>query len=290
MKVYIKIMVIAAILFSIFFNEQLIAQDKKETNGKIEKFEKALEKKQEDKLKEKTDRRNHEQKHHRHRRRNSFVGEFIVRPLFEYTFLYVFIGPPGEYAPIDHEFFARSSFAEYPYATPDVGLYSNMTSKHYAVTLSGNYFYNNPELHGYSFRSRLYPSSVLGVELRFTDLIEDLLANSDHLQIYDVLVNYHRVREKRWTLRWGLGMKGINGDKNHKGMALNLGTEIYLKKPVSLYVNYNVGLFNDINAVKESRYQLNWHINRNIIYIGYHRFSTGSAVLDGVIAGIGIYF
>jgi hypothetical protein len=290
MKVYIKIMVIAAILFSIFFNEPLISQDKKEKSGKIEKFEKALDKKQEDKPKEKTERRHHEHKHHRHGRGNSFVGEFIIRPLFEYTFLYVFIGPPGDYAPIDREFFARTSFAEYPYETGDVGFYSNMTSKHYAVTLSGNYFYNNPDLHGYSFRGRFYPSSFLGAELRFTDLIEDLPAKSDHLQIYDVLVNYHRVREQRWTLWWGLGMKGINGDKNHKGMALNLGTEIYLKKPVSLYMNYNVGLFNDINAVKESRYQLNWHINRNKIYIGYHRFSTGSAVLDGVVAGIGIYF
>lgn len=290
MKVYIKIMVMAIILFSIFFNEPLIAQDKKEKSGKIEKFEKALEKKQEDKPKEKHDRRNNKQKYHHHSRSNSFVGEFIVRPLFEYTFLYVFIGPPGEYAPINREFFARTSFAEYPYVTKDVGFYSNMTSKHYALTLSGNYFYNNPDLHGYSFRSRIFPSSFLGVELRFTDLIEDLPANSDHLQIYDVLVNYHRVREQRWTLWWGFGIKGVNGDKNHKGMALNLGTEIYLKQPISLSVNYNVGLFSDINAVKESCYQLNWHINRNIVYMGYHRFSTGSSVLDGVIAGIGVYF
>jgi len=70
----------------------LIAQDKKEKSGKIEKFEKALEKKQQDKSKEKTDRPKHKQKYHRRSRGNSFVGEFIVRPLFEYTFLYIFIG------------------------------------------------------------------------------------------------------------------------------------------------------------------------------------------------------
>jgi len=290
MKVYIKIIAMAVILFSIFFNEPLISQDKNEKSGKIEKFEKALEKKDEDKQKEKTDRRHHKQQSHRHHRGNSFFGEFIVKPLFEYTFLYVFIGPPGEYAPIDREFFTRTCFAEYPYATPDVGFYSNTTSKHYAFTLSGHYFYNSHELQGYSFRSRIYPSSFVGVELCFTDLIEDSPTTSDHLQIYDVLVNYHRVREQRWTLWWGLGMKGVNGDKNHKGMALNLGTEIYLLQPISLSVNYNLGLFSDINAVKESRYQLNWHINRNNIYIGYHRFSTGSTVLDGVIAGVGLYF
>jgi hypothetical protein len=290
MKLYIIIMVIAAIFFAVFFNEPMIAQDKKEKSGRIEKFEKALEKKSEDKPEEKTKRRNHKQKYRRRSRGNSFFGEFIVRPLFEYTFLYVFIGPPGEYAPIDREFFARSSFAEYPYATRDVGLYSNWTSKHYAASLSGHYFYNNRDLQGYSFRSRLYPASFLGVELRFTDLIEDLPAKGDHLQTYDVLVNYHRVREQRWTLWWGLGMKGLKGDKNHKGMALNLGTEIYLLQPISLSVNYNVGLFSDINAVKESRYQLSWHIKRNNVYIGYHRFSTGSTVLDGVIAGIGVYF
>ena len=71
-----------AIFFPIFFNEPLIAQDKKEKSGKIEKFEKAMEKKPEDKPKEKSDRRHHEQKHRRHRRSNSFVGEFIIRPLF----------------------------------------------------------------------------------------------------------------------------------------------------------------------------------------------------------------
>ncbi len=92
MKILIKTMVIAAIFFSILFNELLIAQDKKEKSGKIEKFEKALEKKQQDKSKEKTDRPKHKQKYHRRSRGNSFVGEFIVRPLFEYTFLYIFIG------------------------------------------------------------------------------------------------------------------------------------------------------------------------------------------------------
>ena len=191
MKRNLVIMVMAAIFFSIFSYEPLSAQDKKEKSGKIEKFEKALEKKQEDKPKEKTDRHNQEQKYHRHGKRNSFVGEFILRPLFEYTFLYVFIGPPGECAPIDRGFFARSSFAEYPYATPDVGLYSNVTSKHFALSLSGNYFYNNPQFQGYSFHGRLFPASFLGAELRFTDLIEALPKKNDHIQIYDVLVNYH---------------------------------------------------------------------------------------------------
>jgi len=290
MKVLLRITVIIVILFSINVNEPLFAQDKKEKSGKIEKFEKEMEKKKEDKPKSKRDRRNDDQNYCHHNTGRSFVGEFIVKPLLEYTFLYTFIGPPGDYSPIDYEFFANSSFSEYPYATPDVGFYSNRTSKHYAFTLSGNYFYNNPKLQGFSVRSRIYPASFLGVELRFTDLIENLPTKYDHLQLYDVLVNYHRVRNQRWSLWWGLGMKGVKGDKTHKGMALNLGTEIYVRKPVSLYVNYNVGFFSNINAVKESLYQLNWHIKRNIVYFGYHRFSTGTAVLDGVIAGVGIYF
>lgn len=156
------------------------------------------------------------------------------------------------------------------------------------MKLFGNYLYNRADLHGFDFRARICPLTFLEVALDFTHLTEDLDTQVDQLQIYNVFLNHHRVRSQYLALWWGLGMKGLVRDQTRHRFAVNIGTEIYPIKPISLHFNYNIGSINS-QAVGELLLHLNCHIQRSILFMGYHRYSVGSALLDGAIAGIGFY-
>jgi hypothetical protein len=126
------------------------------------------------------------------------------------------------------------------------------------------------------------------VALEFTDLTEDLGTDQDHVQIYNACINYNRIRSQRLALWWGLGVKGVAGDRTRHSFAVNLGTEIYPIKPVSFHINYNIGAINE-KAVGELLLHLNFHIQCSILFLGYHRYSVGAAILDGAIVGVGVY-
>jgi hypothetical protein len=279
----ISITVIISIL-TFYFYQPLYAQEKKEQEGKIEKFEKELDEKKKDSSKNRKSRRESDDEEG-----SSFwgslIGELIVKPVF----FGVFIGIGDEQAPYNVNLW-NSYFSDYPYAKSDVGLYSSAdrANKHFSIKLAGNYFYNSSDLQGFDFKASLCPLPFLGFALDFTDLTEDSGLKNDHIQFYNIFVNYFRGRWQHMSFWWGLGVKGIDGDRNRCGPALNVGTEIYPLKPISLHFNYNIGAVTQ-NAVGELLLQLNFHLQRSIFYIGYQRYSVGSSNLDGAIAGIGIY-
>lgn len=282
-----KRVLIAIILATLFLSLSLAdpihaQQKKKKEKGKIEEFEKEIDKKKkEEKQKEEPDQDTEEGSSFFH----ELVFEILIKPLFVWTF----IGPPGDDSILDSESFLSRYFTPFPYAVENAGIYSENGQKSFAITLWGHYFYNNSQLQGYGLRSRLAPLPFLSVDLRFTELTEKLESGEDQLQVYDVLVNYYRIRTEHLALWWGIGIKGIYSNKNRLGVALNLGSEIYPFKPISLHVNYNISSVN-YHTVNDFLIHLNWHLDRYFIYSGYQRFSTGSALLNGVIGGIGVHF
>lgn len=280
-----RLSILIIILLIFILGQSLLAQEKEEKKGKIKQFEEELEKTKADSSNHRSD---------RHGRSDdegssfwgSLIGELIVKPVL----FGAFIGGSDDDDSPFHVNLWNSYFSDYPYQSPNVGLYalSEQTNKRFSMKLFGNYFYNSPDLQGFDFRARICPLPFLGVAFDFTNLTEDLDSKQDNIQIYNIFINYYRGRSQRLALWWGLGVKGIAGDKTRLGPAFNLGAEIYPIKPISLHVNYNIGSVNE-RAVGELLLHLNCHIQRSILFIGYHRYSVGSAILDGGIVGVGVY-
>lgn len=281
-----KIFMIIIVLLTFFVRHTVLAQEEEEKKGKIKEFEKELEKTEDDSSKNRRNNNNISEEED-----SSFLGSLVGELIMNPTLLFnLFIGSSDDEDSFLGVNFWNSYFSDYPYQTPTMGLYSSpdQTNKCFSMKLFGNYFYNSADLQGFDFRARICPLPFLGAALDFTDLTEDLGSTQDHIQIYNIFLNYYRGRSQHLALWWGLGVKGIAGDKTRHSFAVNIGTEIYPIKPISFQFNYNIGSING-KGVGELLLHLNYHIQRSIVFIGYHRYSAGSGVLHGAIAGVGIY-
>lgn len=271
---------IIIVLLPFILCHTVLAQEEKEKKGKIKQFEQELEK-------NKADSSNSNNNQNNDSEASNPLFELLLNPK---VLLYLFIGNSNDEDAFLGLNFWNSYFSDYPYQLHNVGLYASpaMTDKRFAMKLFGNYFYNSADLQGFDFRARICPLPFLGGAIDFTDLTEDLGSTQDHIQIYNIFLNYYRGRSQRLALWWGLGAKGIAGDITRHCFAVNIGTEIYPIKPISFQFNYNIGSINN-KAVGELLLHFNFHIQRSILFVGYHRYSVGTRVLDGAIAGIGIY-
>lgn len=202
----------------------------------------------------------------------------------------LFVGPfPGEDSALYNGHYWQSSFANYPYFLAAEGLFSMGQRKSFSVMFNGHYFYNSSILQGIHFAGRLSPVPYGSFTFAYSDLTEKLRYRNDHLRLYDLFLNYYRIRTTRWVLWWGVGLKGMQGNDTYNGPGLNLGTEVYPVNPVSAYLNFNFGWLNG-QAVTHFLIRGNVHLSRNIFYVGYQRFSAGSSALNGLVVGTGIYF
>ena len=122
----------------------------------------------------------------------------------------------------------------------------------------------------------------------YTHLVETLDTQKDHIEFYSAFANFNRLRMEAVTFWWGAGLKGMRGSVDHIGPALNAGTDVFIKKPVSFHGNYSIGSLNS-SAVSETYLRLNAHVGRAVAYLGYQDFRVGNVVISGFIYGIGIH-
>lgn len=211
-----------------------------------------------------------------------FFGNLSMLPY--HTFIY----HPEEDTMYYHSQFWHCNFSEYPYYEPEKGLISHSAGKQYSINFRGHYYYTDPSLDGMSLQARMSPSTFMSIEFHFTDLVEQLGTHEDYLRFYDIFLNYCRIRDERFVLWWGLGMKGMEGNDTYRGFAFNVTSEMYPGRPASIYVNYNVGNLN-AHLVSELLLTLNFHIKRIYLYIGYQRVAVEKVSLNGFTSGLGIH-
>ena len=215
-------------------------------------------------------------------RSNSIWSELLFE-ITKIAFYLTFIGPA------DKASLYSNQFSAYPYQAPHEGIYSDSTGKSLSYNVYGHYLYHSTDLHGLSFRNQLLPLPFLSVQVDYSLFMEKLETETDYLHLINIFINYHRVRIERWTFWWGLGSKGIIGEDSRFGAAFNLGTLIYPAQPISVKAEYNIGSINS-TSVQELLLQVNYHMNRHVIYLGYQKHKCGSADLDGIISGYGVHF
>lgn len=298
------IIMIALLLTAVCFFQPgytLFAQEKQEKEeGKLGKLEKEVDKKEDDKDKDTEKKEEDSNKNSSESNDASAVAETLADPEFwEYALTavvvvvagvyVVLINVPGEDSLLYLGDYGNCYFSQYPYVSSEEGFFSQVIGKRFSVNISGHYFYDESDLTGYGVRAKYSPHPFFNAELHFTDLTEKLETREDHLKLYNVFINYNRLRLERWAFWWGLGLKGLQGDKTYNGFAYNIGTEIYPVRPISIGLNYSGGFING-NYVPEFFGSLSLHLNRFAVFAGYQYWSAGSAKIDGLVGGMKVFF
>jgi hypothetical protein len=185
--------------------------------------------------------------------------------------------------------YTKVGYSDYPYCTNSDGIYDQHSLKKYSIYSSMSYFRESNTLNALNFNARLSPLPAISLELNYSDFTEKLKTRYDHLRIYDIFINYNRLKFDNFALWWGLGYKGIMGDESHGSIALNIGTNIFLPGiPLSLAFNYNIGFFESTNVYDFSP-KIRFHKDRFELSIGYRRFSAGNVSINGLTLGFGFY-
>ena len=184
---------------------------------------------------------------------------------------------------------SSSKFSFYPYSEPNQGLYARIGGYGSAINVMGHYLHDSPDLHGYSVRSKFSPAPALTVETLVAGFTESFDDGDNRLAFYDFYLNYNRIRHPMVTLWWGIGVKGLQGEKSYYGPGFNAGLEVYPTSPFSLYGAFNAGRLN-VSTVHELLLRMNVHLHRSVIFLGYQRFKVKSVSLGGIVAGAGLYF
>lgn len=208
--------------------------------------------------------------------------------LFSDFFLQAIVGVEKEYHSDGSTSYSipltKYSFTDYPYAQAGQGVYTVGGNDNAASMLSAFYMRETGRLYSYNIAGRFSPAPFLSFEGRYTGLYEELFEYTDQLSLYSVFLNYHSVRDENFFFLWGLGLQGIKGWHNLVGFSVNLATEWYPIKPVSLQLSLRAGQYTEFLGT------LNVHVNRMAFFAGWQSFSTSTTRMSGLVGGVQVYF
>lgn len=254
------ILIILQLLVSI-----LIAEDK----GKLEEFEEELNKPVE---------------HNNNENNNSDYGDEDEEDVFDNLILC-----------IAHEIFIGSEPSLYIYKFQPYIYYDSYSGRYgdEGVSLDTDidfkYIYSSSNLTGISFNGSFFFAHVMNLKCNYQKLNEELENSSDEMEIYEIFMDYYRVRLPGFNWYWGIGAKGLNRNNNYWGFALNTGFEIYPFKPVSIDLAANIGWLNE-HPVSKINTDFNIHYWRIKFTTGYQRLKTGYTEINSFNFGLGFNF
>ncbi len=277
-----KLIILFCIIVSLCLFPAFINADEKETDseekGKLEKFESEIEKPKEDSSTHSDDDDDDDEDDG-----CNIFCQIFFRILYEF-----FIGHP-EYEQTCHDYLWEISLTDFPYQSPGCGIYDYNTNRKMQLQINSHYFSDLKNIDGFSIRSRWLLTPFFSLDGNFIRLNENLDSGTDKMDIYDFLFNYQRFRFPHVNWWWGMGMKSVKREKYHSGICLDTGLEIFPIKPFSTQFSVNIASINN-HAVSEVFAKIRYHYKQGKIFLGYQRFQVESEVINGLIAGFGIYF
>ena len=186
------------------------------------------------------------------------------------------------------------SFSKYPYVWEDVGMYNRAYEEgRWARTELNFHFQSNEDrLYGGYGQIKISPWRFLNFELNHLQLIESLNTpdeGTDQLAITNFNVQFNRIRHHKIQGWWGGGLMFINGEEATVTPSAVLGTTIYIKKPISLYLDAQIG-WPEGTVVTQTQARLQIHLNRFKVYGGYQGLRFGRVFEPNWMFGFGAYF
>lgn len=178
----------------------------------------------------------------------------------------------------------------YPYFYDNEGEYAaelSDTGRKQSLKLGANYLFNN--INGFEFNANYKPIPIIGIDASYIHFSEKNRMGSDALDIVSLMVNYHRFREKNFTVWWGAGVTYVANEVDKAGFAYNLGTEIYPFKPISLHLSWKESFINE-SEIGVFKSQLKYHIKDKAFFVGYQHYQIGSERISAPTVGFEIIF
>ncbi len=211
------------------------------------------------------------------------LAEFLWYPTYG-----LFFGFEGETYPNEIE------FSRYPYEQDNEGIYRNIDNTGYLARGEFNLHFqsNEDNLYGGYGQIKWSPWRFLNFEanhLRLIEVLDNQGDKSDHLSITNVSVQFNRIRHHRIQGWWGVGAMVINGEQEYASPSFVAGTTIYFLKPLSLYLDTQVGYPNQTIAT-QTQARLQVHLDRFKIYGGYQGTRIGEIFEPNWTLGAGVHF
>lgn len=185
---------------------------------------------------------------------------------------------------------APIKLSKYPYSGKDDGRYTRIPNQDNLINLDfqANYFYESNAIQGIQAFSRVQFMPKVSFDFSYSHLQEEVF-NEEPLY-FDFLhlnISYHRLAFTRFDFWIGTGFTSLWLDENYTGWNINIGTEIFIKKPFSLSTNWYIGGIEEVNFTEGST-DLKVYISRLNLYAGYQLYKIGDISIQGPRAGLGI--
>lgn len=209
--------------------------------------------------------------------------EFLWYPTYGLMF-----GFEGERYPNEIE------FARYPYEKENEGIYREIDEVGYRIRSEFNFHFqsNGDNLYGGYGQLKFSPWRFMNFEINHLQLVESFDNQgdkTDQLAITNMSIQFNRIRHHRIQGWWGLGAMLLNGERNYASPSFVAGTTIYFMKPLSLYLDTQIGIPNGTVAT-QTQARLQVHLDRFKIYGGYQGTRIGGLFEPNWTLGAGIHF
>ena len=213
----------------------------------------------------------------------------VFGEVFFYLTYYTFFEFPDEVeSPMSQAFVTK-----YPYYTSKKGNYNytaddNMSQ--FRAEFVGRYVSESNDIKGLDFNLDMRFAKRVGIELGYRKLWEkNPEFGNDQIALFNLLVNYHRVRSEQFDLWWGIGTTHVGGNVNTFGFTYAVGAELFIAKPISMEMNFNQTFINT-ETVNKFNVLLNYHLNRYKLTGGYDQLKIGSQKFTSLTFGVGVFF
>jgi hypothetical protein len=209
-----------------------------------------------------------------------FFGDLFIE-LFAFVGYHTFIGQFEYRHFTPYPYFYTNVNGEYDYGIED-------TDKKSQLRLGTNYLVGNI-INSIELNARYRISPLWGFEMHHQSFFENVRNGTEYLDVTTLGVNYYRLRERFITGWFGAGVTYAGNDVNQFGPMLNIGTEIYPFKPISIHASFQHSNFQngDINTFRS---QVKYHVKKKAFYLGYHDISIAGVKASGMVLGFEYLF
>lgn len=186
----------------------------------------------------------------------------------------------------------EAMFSRFPYDDGRNGIYQPIENDGYRKrTQVVAHFQNNEDaLYGGFGQVKFSPNRFLTLDVNRLQLFEQLEdGGNDHFSITTFNLEYNRVRGSQFHLWWGAGLMLLDGKNLYGSPSMTVGFNWFFKKPLSLYADTQFGFPNGTYA-RQHQVRMQVHLNRYMLYAGYHGLRVGSERVPNLTIGTGMWF
>lgn len=213
---------------------------------------------------------------------SSFFGAIILGAIISIV--------PSE-KELEKKYGAPMGLQYYPYMEKGSGKYTRnqTTTTRNTVELQGGFYYESLEIQGLNVEAQVNISrkiSFTANSISFREKIQDKQA--DLMSTLNLNGKYHLFTYTGLDVWLGGGFSHLFLEQGFSGANLNIGTEIYIAKPVSIYTNwYFAGLSDEVSYTQGSL-NLKVYIKESYLNLGYQSTTVTGVNFNGITFGYGI--